>query len=157
VPVPDAVRKIRAGMLGGVRSGLRIAEDDPMPVDKSLPGTLKRSPTKAQETWLKTHDSAVEQYGEGEQAHRTAFKSLKNSFEKVDDHWERKDEKGPSDPRSRNHGKAARDGRGEALGGVDYFGHTKAELYVRARDLGIDGRSTMTKLELARAVGRKQR
>ena len=127
-----------------------------MPADKSLPGTLKRSPKKAQETWLKTHESAVEQYGDGERAHRTAFKSLKHSFEKVDDHWERKDEKGPSDPRSTHRGKAARDGRGEALGGVDYLGHTKDELYERARKLGVEGRSKMTKLELARAIDRKQ-
>ena len=127
-----------------------------MPADESLPGTLKRSPKKAQETWLKTHDNAVEQYGEGEQAHRTAFKSLKHGWEKVDDHWERKDDAGPSDPRSTHRGKAARDGRGEALGGVDYFGHTKAELYERARKLDVAGRSTMTKLELAREIGRKQ-
>ena len=127
-----------------------------MPADESLPGTLKRSPKKAQETWLKTHDAAVDQYGDGEQAHRTAFKSLKHGWEKVDDHWARKDEPGASDPRSRNRGKAARDGRGEALGGVDYFGHTKAELYERARDLKVEGRSTMTKLELARAISRKQ-
>jgi hypothetical protein len=127
-----------------------------MPADKSLPGTLKRSPKKAQETWLKTHDSAVEQYGDGERAHRTAFKSLKHSFEKVDDHWERKDEKGPSDPRSTHRGKAARDGRGEALGGVDYYGHTRAELYDRAKTLGIEGRSKMDKLELAREIGRRQ-
>lgn len=92
-----------------------------MPADKSLPGTLKRSPRKAQETWLKTHDSAVEEYGDGERAHRTAFKSLKVGWEKVDDHWERKNESGPSDPRSTYRGKAARDGRGEALGGVDYL------------------------------------
>jgi hypothetical protein len=127
-----------------------------MPADESLPGTLKRSPKKAQETWLKTHDNAVEQYGDGEQAHRTAFKSLKHGWEKVDDHWERKDDAGPSDPRSMQRGKAARDGRGEALGGVDYFGHTKAELYERARKLDIAGRSTMTKMELAREIGRKQ-
>jgi ChaB. len=127
-----------------------------LPADKSLPRTLKRSPKKAQETWLKTHDSAVEQYGDGERAHRTAFKSLKHSFEKVDDHWERKDEKGPSDPRSTHRGRAARDGRGEALGGVDYYGHTKAELYDRARDLGVEGRSKMNKLGLARAIDRKQ-
>ena len=131
-------------------------EDDIMPADESLPGTLKRSPKKAQETWLKTHDNAAEQYGDGERAHRTAFKSLKHSFEKVDDHWEPKDEKGPSDPRSTHRGKAARDGRGESLGGVDYLGHTKAELYERARDLGIEGRSKMDKLELARAIDRKQ-
>jgi cation transport regulator ChaB len=127
-----------------------------MPADESLPGTLRRSPKKAQETWLKTHDSAVEQYGEGERAHRTAFKSLKHGWEKVDDHWQRKDDPGPSDPRSTRRGKAARDGRGEALGGVDYYGHTKTELYARARTLEIPGRSRMTKLELAREIGRKQ-
>lgn len=127
-----------------------------MPADKSLPGTLKRSPRKAQETWLKTHDSAVEEYGDGERAHRTAFKSLKVGWEKVDDHWEHKNESGPSDPRSTYRGKAARDGRGEALGGVDYYGHTKAELYDRARELGVAGRSKMDKLELARAIARKQ-
>ena len=56
----------------------------------------ERSSKKAQETWLATHDSAVEEYGEGERAHRTAFASLKHSFEKVGDHWEEKDHKGPS-------------------------------------------------------------
>jgi len=86
-----------------------------MPAREALPGTLKRSPKKARETWLETHDSAVEQYGEGEQAHRTAFKQLKRGWEKVDDRWERKNEPGPSDPRSRNRGRAARQGRGEAL------------------------------------------
>ena len=37
-----------------------------MPARKEMPSTLKRSPKKAQETWAKTHDSAVESYGEGE-------------------------------------------------------------------------------------------
>lgn len=37
-----------------------------MPGRKSLPDTLKRSPQKAQRTWIKAHDSAIEQYGEGE-------------------------------------------------------------------------------------------
>ena len=48
-----------------------------------VPGTVKRSPSKAVRTWKKTHDAAVEQYGEGERAHRTAFASLKQGFEKV--------------------------------------------------------------------------
>jgi cation transport regulator ChaB len=52
-----------------------------------IPSTIQRSPKKAQETWAATHDSAVEQYGEGERAHRTAFAALKHSFEKVGDHW----------------------------------------------------------------------
>ena len=51
-----------------------------MPARQEMPETIKRSPRKAQETWAKAHDSAVEQYGEGERAHRTAFSALKHSF-----------------------------------------------------------------------------
>jgi pyrrolidone-carboxylate peptidase len=35
-----------------------------MPAREELPSTLRRSPKKAQETWSKAHDSAVETYGE---------------------------------------------------------------------------------------------
>ncbi len=127
-----------------------------MPAREELPGTLKRSPKKAQETWSKTHDRAVESYGEGERAHRTAFSSLKHSYEKVGDHWEPKDEKGPSDPQAAKSGRAAREGRGETYGGVDVRGNTKDELYERARKLGVRGRSRMDKAELAKAIARKQ-
>jgi cation transport regulator ChaB len=127
-----------------------------MPGRKELPGTLERSPKKAQETWIETHDSAVESYGEGERAHRTAFSSLKHSFEKVDDHWEKKDEKGPSDPQAAKSGASARRGQGETFGGVDVIGNSKAELYRRAQKLGVEGRSRMDKKELARAIARKQ-
>ena len=127
-----------------------------MPGRKELPGTLKRSPKKAQETWIKTHDSAVESYGEGERAHRTAFSSLKHSYEKVDDHWEQKDEKGPSDPQAAKSGKAARRGSAETYGGVDARGNSKADLYERAKKLGVSGRSKMAKAELAKAIARKQ-
>jgi cation transport regulator ChaB len=127
-----------------------------VPGKDELPETLKRSPKKAQRTWIKAHDNAVEQYGEGERAHRTAFAALKHSFEKVDDHWEAKDEKGPSDPQAAKSGKAARAGSSETFGGVDVLGNTKQELYERARKLGIQGRSKMDKKELARAIARKQ-
>ena len=127
-----------------------------MPGMDDLPGTLKRSSKKAQRTWAETHDSAVETYGEGERAHRTAFSSLKHSFEKVGDHWEAKDEKGPSDPRAKRGGKRARDGEGETFGGVDFYGNTKQELYERARKLDVHGRSSMSKKELARAIAKKQ-
>jgi cation transport regulator ChaB len=127
-----------------------------MPASREMPDTIRRSPKKAREIWSKTHDAAVETYGEGERAHRTAFASLKHSFEKVDDRWVAKKEKGPSDPRSAIGGAAARDGKGETFGGVDFFGHTKDELYDRARRLGVAGRSKMTKAELARAIAAKQ-
>jgi cation transport regulator ChaB len=131
-------------------------EDSRMPAKDELPGTLKRSPKHAQETWSKTHDSAVESYGEGERAHRTAFSSLKHSFEKVGDHWEPKDHKGPSDPQAARSGRAARERPRASFGGVDVMGQTRDELYDRARDLGVRGRSRMTKEELARAIARKQ-
>jgi len=124
-----------------------------MPRSK-MPGTLKRSPKKAQETYEKTLEAAEEQYGDGERAHRTAFTSLKHSFEKVGDHWEPKDEPGPSDPRSARPTSPRR--TGETAGGVDVNGHTKAELYERAKKLGIEGRSTLSKLELAQAIARTQ-
>ncbi len=126
-----------------------------MPQDE-LPGTLRRSPAKAQRTWKKTHDRAVEQYGEGERAHRTAMASLKRTFEKIEDHWEPKRRKGPSDPRSTRSTKEKREGKGETFGGVDLFGHTKQELQARARTLGIRGASRMTKEDLARAIARAQ-
>ena len=128
-----------------------------MPANRTeLPGTLKRSPAKAQRTWLETHDSAVEEYGEGERAHRTAYAALKHSFEKVGDHWEPKKRKGLSDPRAAKGGAAARRGEGETFGGLDYYGHTKDELLDRGRKLGVRGRSSMTKKELAEAIARKQ-
>ena len=123
---------------------------------KNLPGTLKRSPAKAQRTYAKTLENAEEQYGDGERAHRTALASLKHSFEKVGDHWEPKDEKGPSDPRAAKGGNPARRGAGESFGGVDYFGSTVGKLRERAKDLGIKGRWEMNKKELARAIDRKQ-
>ena len=127
-----------------------------MPGRKELPSTVERSPRKAQETWVRTHDNAVKQYGEGERAHRTAYASLKHSYEKVGDHWEAKKRKGPSDPRSTKSTREKRQGKGETFGGLDYYGHTKEELYARAKKLGIEGRSTMNKKELARAIDLKE-
>lgn len=127
-----------------------------MPARDVMPSTIKRSPPKAQRTWAKTHDNAVREYGEGERAHRTAFAALKHGFEKQGDRWVPKARKGPSDPRARLGGRVAREGRGDTFGGVDYYGHTKDELYARARRLGVRGRASMTKKELAKAIARKQ-
>jgi len=122
-----------------------------------MPSTLKRSPPKAQRTYEKTLAHAEQEYGKGERASRTAYGALKHSFEKVDDHWEPKGDKGPSDPRSAEHGEAAHRGKGASYGGVDFYGHSKQELYERAKKLDIAGRSTMSKHELAQAIARKQK
>jgi cation transport regulator ChaB len=123
-----------------------------MPGKKELPSTLRRSPDKAQRTWIEAHDSAVEQYGEGERAHRTAFSALKHSYEKVGDHWEAKQEKGPSDAQAEKSGAAARRG-GETAGGVD-ANASKSHLMDVARKLDISGRSGMNKDELVDAIQR---
>ncbi len=125
-----------------------------MPAKEEMPSTLQRSPKKARETWGKAHDSAVESYGEGERAHRTAFSALKHSFEKVGDRWEPKKQKGPSDPRAKKTGKQARAGKGKTFGGVDVEGHSKQELMERARKMGIPGRSNMTKEQLGEAIAK---
>jgi cation transport regulator ChaB len=122
-----------------------------MPAKKDMPSTVQRSSKKAQRTWGKTHDSAVEEYGEGERAHRTAFASLKHSFEKVGDHWEAKDEKGPSDKQAAKSGAEARKGSGRTAGGVD-ANATKSHLMDVAKKLDVRGRSRMTKDELVDAI-----
>jgi cation transport regulator ChaB len=124
--------------------------------DKDLPGTVQRSPAKARRTYRKAHDAAVETYGEGERAHRTAYSALKHSFERKGDHWEPKKQKGPSDPQAAKSGKAARKGTGTTYGGVDAAGNSRQELYERAKKLGVRGRSRMRKSELAEAIAKKQ-
>ena len=128
---------------------------DGRPKQSELPSTLKASPAKAQRTFAKAHDSAAEQYGEGEQAHRTAYAALKHSFKKVDDHWEAKDRKGPSDPRSKGTTAQKRRGQGETFGGIDVEGSTREELYEQARRKDIPGRSKMNKTQLARELAKR--
>jgi cation transport regulator ChaB len=121
-----------------------------MPTKDDLPSTLQRSPKKARKTWSKAHDSAVEEYGEGERAHRTAYAALKHSFEKVGDHWEKKGKKGPSDKQAKKSGSAARKG-GDTAGGVDENA-SKSHLMDVAKRLDIRGRSTMKKAALVEAI-----
>lgn len=127
---------------------------DGEPIRAELPGTIRRSPAKAQRTFAKAHDSAAEQYGEGERAHRVAYAALKHTFEKKGDTWVAKGHKGPSDPRAAN--PRARQNRGKTYGGVDLFGNTRRELLERAAALDVRGRSRMSKAELAEAIARKQ-
>ncbi len=117
---------------------------------KELPSTLQRSGEKAQETFAKTHDAAIEQYdGDEQRAHQVAFASLKHTHEKVGDHWEPKDEWGPSDAQA----EGGRDTDRPTAGGVD-ANASKKHLYELAQRLDIPGRSTMSKDELVEALQR---
>ena len=116
-----------------------------MPSKKEeLPSTLQRSSKKVQRTYEKTLDSAHDEYGSEERAHRTAWGAVKNVAEKKGDHWE-KDETGPSDPRSKQSHKRKREGHGETFGGIDVEGNTKQELVERAKKAGVKGYSSMNK------------
>jgi cation transport regulator ChaB len=125
-----------------------------MPAKKEdLPSTLERSPDKVRRTYEKALDSAHDEYGSEERAHRTAWSAVKHVAEKQGDHWEPKDEKGPSDEQAARSGRFAREGGGRTAGGVD-ANKTKAELLADARRAGIRGRSKMDKDELVDALRR---
>jgi cation transport regulator ChaB len=128
-----------------------------MPTKKEdLPSTLERSPKKVRDTYAKTLDSAHETYDSEERAHRAAWSAVKHVAEKRGDHWEPKDEKGPSDPQAKQSGAAARNRPTQTHGGVNVEGNTKEQLYERAKKAGVKGRSSMSKSELADAIARKQ-
>ncbi len=121
--------------------------------ESELPSTLQKSDDKAQRTFAKAHDSAAEEYGEGERAHRVAYSALKHSYEKVGDHWEKKDEKGPSDERAESGGPHP---KGDTAEGVD-ANASKKHLAEVARRLDISGRSKMSKDELVDAIKKANR
>lgn len=118
-----------------------------MPGREDMPSTIRRSDKHAQNLWAKTHDSAVKEYGEGQRSHRTAFAALKNEYEKIGDHWERKAERGPSDRQA----EGGRNTRRKTAGGVD-ANASKEHLLDVARKLDIRGRSSMNKDELVKAI-----
>jgi cation transport regulator ChaB len=121
--------------------------------DEELPSTLKRSPEKVRRTYEEALDAAHEEYGSEERAHRTAWAAVKHVAEKKGDHWELKDEPGPSDEQAARGGRFAREHPVETAGGVD-ASKTKDELLADARDAGIEGRSKMNKSELVDALRR---
>ena len=117
-----------------------------------MPSTIRKSDQRAQDIYVKTHDAAVEQYGEGERAHRTAFKSLKREYRKAGDRWVPKGHRGPSDPQSAGNRFTHR----MTAGGYDVGPQaTLAELREQAAELKIAGRSKMNKEELKRAIMHK--
>jgi hypothetical protein len=112
-----------------------------------VPSTIARSDDKAVRTYKETLESAEETYGDGERAHRTAFAALKHTHEKVGDHWEPKDHKGPSDQQAAKGGAAARKGENETAGGVD-ANATKAHLEEVAKKVGVDHPEKLKKADL---------
>jgi hypothetical protein len=122
------------------------------PKKSELPSTVARSGKKARRTFAKAHDSAAEQYGEGRRAMQAAYAALKRTHEKIGDHWEKKDSPGPSDAQA----EGGKDTDRLTAGGVN-ANASKKHLYEVAKRLDIDGRSTMSKSELVKAIQKANR
>jgi cation transport regulator ChaB len=123
------------------------------PKKGELPSTVRKSNDKAQRTFAKAHDSAAEQYGSEQRAHRVAYAALKHSFEKVGDRWLPKKKRGPSDKRAERGGLNNPTPSAE---GVD-ANASKKHLLDIARRLDIAGRSSMDKSELVDAIKKHNR
>lgn len=123
------------------------------PKKDELPSTLQRSDAKAQRTFAKAHDSAADQYGDEGRAHRVGYSAVKHSFEKVGDHWEPKEQRGPSDKLAEGGGPR---NTGPSAEGVDANASKKHLLDV-ARRLDVRGRSSMSKSELVDAIKKANR
>lgn len=123
------------------------ANKDGRAIQDEIPSTLQRSDKKAQDTFAQTYDSAKDEYDSSSRAARTAWSAVKHTHEKVGDHWEPKDESGPSDDRAEKGGL----NKEESAGGVD-ANASKDHLYEIAQKLDIEGRSDMTKDELVEAI-----
>ena len=115
-----------------------------------VPSTVARSDDKAVRTFAKTLDSAEDSYGSGERARRTAFASLKHTHEKVGDHWEPKDEPGPSDEQAAKSTPESRDGKPTAQG-VD-ANAKKDHLVEVAKKVGVEHPTTLKKAELIKEI-----
>ncbi|OKI50462.1 cation transport regulator ChaB [Micromonospora sp. CB01531] len=116
-----------------------------------VPSTVARSDDKAVRTYKKTLESAEETYGDGERAHRTAYASLKHTHEKVGDHWEPKEHRGPSDPQAALGTPESAQRRRPTAQGVD-VNASKSHLDEVARKVGIEDPQDLNKDDLVRAI-----
>jgi hypothetical protein len=116
-----------------------------------VPSTVARSDDKAVRTYKKTLRSAEESYGDGERAHRTAYASLKHTHEKVGDHWEPKEHKGPSDPQAAQGAPGALERPKGTAQGVDA---NASDRHLRdvARRLGVADPQRLDRTDLVRAI-----
>lgn len=121
-----------------------------------VPSTVARSDDKAVRTYKKTLESAEGTYGDDARAHRSAFAALKHTHEKVGDHWEPKDHRGPSDQQAAQGYPRAVDQRRETAQGVDASA-PKGHLDDVARKVGISQPEDLSKDDLVREIEKANR
>ena len=127
-------------------------KDETEKMREEVPSTIARSDDKAVRTFKKTLESAEESYpGDEARARRTAFAALKHTHEKVGDHWEPKDEPGPSDPQAAKGGADARDSDRPTAQGVD-ANAKKGHLEEVAKKVGIEHPEKLKKADLVTEI-----
>jgi ChaB len=119
---------------------------------EDVPSTIARSDDMAVRTYKKTLESAEESYPDDpERAHRAAFSSLKHTHEKVGDHWEPKEENGPSDDQAATPAPGNRRSPKPTAEGVDARA-SKAHLVEVAKKVGVKSAAKHTKDELVEEI-----
>lgn len=152
-------RPARRARRGGLQHPGEVLEVSGMP-DKheqaeqardDVPSTIARSDDKAVRTYKKTLDSAEDSYDDTGRAHRAAYASLKHTHEKVGDHWEPKEHKGPSDAQAERGGADARDHPVGTASGVD-ANASKDHLVEVAHRVGVAHPERLKKADLVHEI-----
>jgi hypothetical protein len=119
---------------------------------EDVPSTIARSDDKAVRTYKETLESAEETYPDSpERAHRAAYAALKHTHEKVGDHWEPKQEYGPSDEQAANPEARNQRSTKPTAEGINARA-SKAHLVEVAEKLGIGSPGEHTKDELVEEI-----
>jgi hypothetical protein len=119
---------------------------------EDVPSTIARSDDKAVRTYKKTLESAEQSYPDDPgRAHRAAFSSLKHTHEKVGDHWEPKEENGPSDDQAATPAPRNRRSDTPTAEGVNARA-SKAHLVEVAQQVGVESAQERTKDELVEEI-----
>jgi hypothetical protein len=126
-------------------------KDEAEKMRDDVPSTIARSDDKAVRTYKKTLESAEESYGSGRRAQQTAYAALKHTHEKVGDHWEPKEEYGPSDERAARSTPDSGDPGGSTAAGVD-ANASKKHLVEVAKRLDVKAPTRRTKDELVKEI-----
>ncbi|MEN3300391.1 ChaB family protein [Pseudonocardia sp.] len=126
-------------------------KDEAEKMRDDVPSTVARSDDKAVRTYKKTLESAEESYGSGRRAQQTAYAALKHTHEKVGDHWEPKEEYGPSDERAARSTPDSGDPGGSTAAGVD-ANASKKHLVEVAKRLDVKAPTRRTKDELVKEI-----
>jgi len=126
-------------------------KDEAEKMRDDVPSTIARSDDKAVRTYKKTLESAEESYGSGRRAQQTAYAALKHTHEKVGDHWEPKEEYGPSDERAARSTPDSGDPGGSTAAGVD-ANASKKHLVEVAKRLDVKAPTRRTKDELVEEI-----